>query len=79
MTTIARWLKEILSKSGIDDSFTAHSSRHAASSQAKRSGVSIEVIRRTAGWSSNSTAFGRFYNREIRSDPDAFAKAVFDC
>lgn len=64
--TISRWIKQTLSRSGIDTSvFSSHSTRHASSSSAARLGVSIEEIRRTAGWSQNSATFARFYNRPL--------------
>ncbi|CAH2086588.1 unnamed protein product [Euphydryas editha] len=64
--TLSRWIKNTLENSGIDISiFSAHSTRHAATSAAKRMGVNIETIRRTAGWSSTSRVFAQFYNREI--------------
>lgn len=69
--TLSRWIKTTLEMSGIDVSiFSAHSTRHAASSAAKRLGVSIDTIRRTAGWSSSSTIFAQFYNREVVTNED---------
>lgn len=62
--TISRWIKEMLSKSGIDTSiFTAHSTKHASTSAASRKGITLDTIRRTAGWARNSATFARFYNR----------------
>lgn len=77
--TISRWIKNILASSGIDTKiFTAHSTRHAATSTAARHAVSIDVIRKTAGWSMRSNTFARFYNRPLEtSTPEEFAKAVF--
>lgn len=76
--TISRWIKTVLSESGIDTNiFTAHSTRHASTSAARRNGVSIDVIKRTAGWSGNSLMFAKFYNRPITSVEDnAFAEAI---
>ena len=62
--TIGHWLKNMKS-AGIDTStFTAHSTRGAATSKAKRIGTSIGDILKVANWTSEST-FGRFYNRPI--------------
>jgi len=48
--TVSRWIKHILSKSGIDIScFSAHSTRHASTSSAKNRGLDLELIRKTAG------------------------------
>ena len=76
--SISRWIKSILGESGIDTSiFTAHSTRHASTSRAFTSGVDIDTIRRTAGWSKESQTFARFYNREIvTSDNNKFALAI---
>lgn len=78
--TISRWIKETLSESGIDTSmFSAHSTRHAATSTALRSGVSIDLIRKTAGWSGSSKVFAKFYNREIVSeDTNEFAISILE-
>lgn len=64
--TIGRWMKLTLQESGIDISiFGAHSTRHASTSAASRSGISIDIIQRAAGWSNQSTTFANFYNRPI--------------
>ena len=64
--TISRWIKETLKKAGIDTTiFTAHSTRHASTSSAARFGVSMDEIRRAAGWSPNSATFAKFYDRRI--------------
>lgn len=78
--TISRWIKNTLFNSGIDTSiFSAHSVRHASTSAAKRKGLSIEVIKKTAGWTGNSLVFSRFYNRPLIVDDDnAFAEAIYD-
>ncbi|KYN14545.1 hypothetical protein ALC57_13242, partial [Trachymyrmex cornetzi] len=39
-------------------------------------GVDIETIRKTAGWSTGSSVFARFYNRPITSTNSKFARAV---
>lgn len=69
--TLSRWVKSTLKSSGIDvNIFSAHSTRHAATSAAKRLGVNIDTIRRTAGWSSSSKVFAQFYNRDIITNQD---------
>nr|CAH7717774.1 unnamed protein product [Callosobruchus chinensis]CAH7733778.1 unnamed protein product [Callosobruchus chinensis] len=58
--TISRWVKCTLKEAGIDTSlFHPHSTRDSAVSAAKRAGVSIEEICRTA-------SFARFYNRPLQ-------------
>lgn len=76
--TISNWLKETLQDSGIDISiFTAHSTRHAATSKANKLGVSIDIIKKTAGWSESSSAFARFYNKQIVNQNE-FAESLLN-
>lgn len=75
--TLSRWVKNTLSKSGIDISrFSSHSTRHASTSAALRAGVNIEVIRATAGWTQKSNVFAKFYNKPLSNHRDEFAKAL---
>ena len=77
--TISRWLKSVLCDSGIESSFKAHSTRSASSSAAAASGLQIQDILDTAGWSNQQT-FHKFYRRHITTPSTApsasFAKAV---
>ncbi|XP_051174806.1 uncharacterized protein LOC127290347 [Leptopilina boulardi] len=74
--SISRWIKDTLNKSGINtDIFTAYSTRHASTSAAARRGINIEIIRKAAGWTANSSVFGRFYNRPLIQS-ESFAAAV---
>ncbi|XP_050512905.1 uncharacterized protein LOC126888594 [Diabrotica virgifera virgifera] len=74
--TIGRWLKNILRSSGIDtNTFSAHSTRHAATSAAARKGISFDTIRLAAGWSERSRTFATFYNRPLAPE-SSFARAV---
>lgn len=77
--TLSRWIKNTLRDSGIDvNVFSAYSTRHAATSAAKRSGVNIDVIKKAAGWSAKSGTFAKFYNREIVASKDIFAKSILN-
>lgn len=78
--TLSRWIKCTLSDSGLDVSmFSAHSTRHAATSRAHALGVSIDEIRRTAGWSGSSETFARFYNRTITDyDASSLARSIIN-
>ncbi|KAI8437968.1 hypothetical protein MSG28_010630 [Choristoneura fumiferana] len=74
--TISKWLKMVLSESGVDVTmFSAHSTRHAATSAARAAGVAVDVIRKTATWTSSSLTFARFYNRPVIDDSE-FARSV---
>lgn len=64
--TLGRWVKAVLEVAGVDTSiFSAHSTRHASTSFAAGRGISVDEIRRTAGWTRSSEVFARFYNRPI--------------
>ena len=74
--TISRWLKMVLSKAGINtNKFTAHSTRSASSSAAKRYGLPINVIMNKIGWSSTSV-FTKFYDKPICKDYDYGSSAL---
>ena len=63
--TISRWIREVMNMSGIDTNvFGAHSIRGAASSAAASSGVPVEIILNTAGWT-NANTFATFYQRNV--------------
>lgn len=77
--TLSHWIKNTLQCSGVNtDIFTAHSTRHAATSTANKSGVNIDTIRKTAGWSDSSSVFAKFYNKEIVSEVNQFAESILD-
>ena len=66
-SSVGRWIKAVLSKAGVDTStFSAHSTRGAAASNAAAGGVSTDVILRTGSWRSEST-FSRFYRRQVET------------
>lgn len=74
--TISRWIKQVLSGSGVDvAAFSAHSTRHAATSAARAAGLSLDVIRKSAGWTPSSQSFAKFYNRPILKN-DIFARTI---
>ncbi|BES96116.1 Hypothetical protein NTJ_08920 [Nesidiocoris tenuis] len=76
--TISRWVKETLKEAFVDTSiFSAYATRHAATSDAYRKGVSIDTIRSSAGWSPESSVFARFYKRQLTESPDEFTNRVF--
>lgn len=61
--TVARWIKVVMAKSGIDVSlFKAHSVRGASTSALYAKGVPIGDILRTADWS-NERTFRKYYLR----------------
>ncbi|KAJ8984066.1 hypothetical protein NQ317_006564 [Molorchus minor] len=74
--TISKWIKKGLNSSGINtETYTGHSTRHAASSAALRAGINISNIKVAAGWSEKSNAFLKFYNRPL-SSKEFFANYV---
>lgn len=75
--TLSRWIKAVLAQSGVDtNTFTAYSTRHAATSAAKRRGVSIDTIKRTAGWTEKSSTFAKFYDKPVSENVCRFARAI---
>ena len=73
--TFARWVKEVLSRSGIDTTkYTAHSTRVASYSAAAKAGDSLKTILKAAGWS-NEKIFTRFYKRHSST---TFSQKVMD-
>ena len=75
VTTVSRWIKDLLKNAGIDTKkFTGHSTRSASTSKAQISGVSIECILNRAHWSSSST-FTKYYNKKVSMET-TFQKAV---
>lgn len=78
-STISRWIKNVLEESGVDTTiFTAHSTRHASTSAAGRRGISVDLIKKSAGWSDNSLVFAKFYNRPLHTcEGRSFAEAIY--
>ncbi|KYM93747.1 hypothetical protein ALC62_15650 [Cyphomyrmex costatus] len=68
--TFSRWLKGINT-----EIFSAHSTRHASTSRAAQKGVTLDLIKKAAGWTGESRIFAKFYNRPI-INPENFAEAV---
>lgn len=78
--TISKWLKSVLSDSGIDvNVFKSHSYRHASSSKAAQEGVHIDAIYKSAGWSENSRVFANFYNRPIVTSNEIMNSLLSSC
>lgn len=74
--TISKWIKAAMFRCGINEKFTAHSTRHAAASTAFRKEIDLETIRKTAGWSENSQVFAKHYNKTIVPPKKSFVKAI---
>lgn len=72
--TISKWIKRVLELAGIEG-YSAHSTRHAATSKALNKGLDTETIMKAAGWTEHSTTFARFYNRPIQNH-NAFAETI---
>jgi site-specific recombinase XerD len=76
--SIARWIKCTLHEGGVDTNvYSAHSTRHSATSAAFRAGITIEAIRKCAGWGPNSAIFAQYYNRPLLQDNN-FSNAVLE-
>ncbi|XP_055958535.1 uncharacterized protein LOC130013670 [Patella vulgata] len=75
-STVARWLKDVLAASGINDKFKAHSFRSASVSAAFMHGCTLQEILRTADWSSAKN-FKKFYLRDVEQNTSDYSRAVF--
>ncbi|RCN36935.1 site-specific recombinase, phage integrase family [Ancylostoma caninum] len=73
-TTIARWLREVLHRAGIEDRFKAHSTRAASTTASKNQGLSSKKIMEAANWAPNGSTFERFYHKG--SDEKSFQTSV---
>ena len=77
--TLSNWVKSVLLDASIDTRvFSAHSTRHVANSSAKRLGVNVDVIYRTAGWAEGSSTFARFYDRPLVNNTTEFALSILN-
>lgn len=66
--TLSRWLVNTLKLSGIDTVvFKGHSFRHSSTSKAFSCGVKIDSIFQSAGWSSGSSTFAKWYKRPVNN------------
>lgn len=73
--TVARWIKTVMIRAGIDVTvFGPHSVRAAVTSKASQKSVPIADILKTAGWSNVGT-FRKFYEKPILNDV-TFAKSI---
>jgi len=73
-SSVARWLKSVLSAAGIDTAiFSAHSTRGTSSSAAANVGITTNDILKAANWSSESV-FQKFYYKP--SDDSSYGRAV---
>ena len=78
--TIARWIRTVLDRAGIDiQTFHPHSVRSASASAVARKKVPIGIILKNVGWKSSSI-FGKFYNLPLEgnSDNEQYANAIYD-
>ena len=74
--TIARWIKTVMAKAGVDTNvFRPHSTRGAAVSKANTAAVPITEILSSAGWSSART-FATYYNKPLYTTRKQFVNAV---
>lgn len=72
---VARWLKTMLCKCGIDTKrYTAGSIRPVSVSKAKALDVPIATIMAKAGWTQEAT-FAKYYNKDIQGEIDPFSRS----
>lgn len=77
-STISRWVKTVMLRSGIDTkTFMPHSTRAASTSAPFRKGIPLETIMAAAGWSAECT-FATYYKKDTKDDTN-FGKSVLSC
>jgi hypothetical protein len=77
-STVARWLKTVLTLSGIDSSlFKAHSFRSASVSAAYDGGCSLDKILKSADWKSDKNFYKFYYRAGVNTSDMSFNRAVF--
>ena len=73
--TTARWVREMLSRSGINPNiFKPHSKRSASTSKAFSKGASLNEVLKMGNWS-NESVWQRFYHREF-STAEKYQKLI---
>ena len=76
--TISRWIRTIMTASGINTSFfKPRSVKLASVSTVSDNGLPLATIIRTAGWS-NQCTFQKFYYRPLTVDT-GFRTTILDC
>ena len=77
-SSISRWVKTVMMKSGINtEHFKPHSTRAASTSAALRKGVPLEAIMAAAGCSTECT-FATYYKKETKEDTN-YGQSVLNC
>ena len=75
--TISRWLKTVMSSSGIDlKSFSSHSIRSAVVSKAYQNAILVEKNMQRAGWT-NARTFAKYCKKPIEMENQRFHNAIF--
>ena len=76
VSTVSRWLKELMGLAGIDtERYKGHSVRSAATSKTMTQGLNIGQILERANWSKANT-FYRFYYRNLPNEQESFQNRV---
>jgi len=77
-STISRWAKTVMYKSGIGvNKFKPNSTRSSSTSAAYHKGVPLDIIMKSAGWSSECT-FASYYKREVQSETE-YGYSILSC
>lgn len=72
--TVARWVKSVLTNAGIQG-FGPHSFRGASSSAMVESGVSLQDVLKSAGWS-NASTFRKYYYKPVAEKTKPLKESV---
>jgi hypothetical protein len=75
--TISRWLKTVMSLSGIyPKSYSSHIIRSAVVNMAYQNAIPVEKILQRAGWT-NARTFAKYYKKPIDMENQRFHNTIF--
>ena len=75
--TVARWIRQTMDKARLDNMFKPHSIRAACTSKAKKGGVPLQVIVKTAGWA-NAKVFSNHYDKPVKENSNTVQQAILE-
>ena len=75
--TVAIWIRQTMNKAGIDNMFKPQSIRAACTSKAKKGGVPLQVIVKTAGWA-NAKVFSKHYDKPVKESSKTVQQAILE-
>ena len=66
-----------MNKAGINNMFKPHSIRAACTSKAKKGGITLQVIVKTAGWA-NAKVFSKHYDKPVKENSKTVQQGILE-